>query len=65
MVVCSISLRDTFLPLKLISVYEKKMKHKDKINVTYTRRGDRFIVLNILRESIIEVSTFIWVTRSL
>ena len=41
------------------------MKHKDRINVTYTGKGDQFILLNILRKSFAEVSTFIWVTGSL
>ena len=62
--ICSTLLWDTFFRLKLISVYENEMKHKDGINVTSTGTGDQFISLNILWKSFAEVSTFIWVTRS-
>ena len=48
MAFCSISLRNTFFPLKLIFVCENEVKHKDRINVTSIGRGNRFILLNIL-----------------
>ena len=65
MAVYSTSLKGTFFALKLIYVYENEMKHKDRINVTYIGKGDQFILLNILRKSFAEVSTFIWVIGSL